>query len=234
MVMRVLAIGAHPDDLEIFCYGLLASLKSAGHELILAVATDGAAGVIAGKEEGDALAQIRADETITALSALGRPELLGLADGKLAIQHGAAEAVDTLIRQTQPKLIITHDMSDYHPDHRALSAFVTASAGFGCPVLFSEPLMGVGFLPDYFVDITDHHDAKQTAILAHHSQRPERFAAAAKLMNRYRAAQCNAPEGCYAESYRTDSRFPFADIRAMLPPPPAYRRFYDAGSDGFI
>ena len=74
--MRVLAIGAHPDDLEIFCYGLLASLKSTGHELILAVATDGAAGVIAGKE-GDALVQIRADETITALSALGRPELLG-------------------------------------------------------------------------------------------------------------------------------------------------------------
>ncbi len=234
MVMRVLAIGAHPDDLEIFCYGLLASLKSAGHELALAVATDGAAGVIAGKEKGSALAQIRADETIAALAPLGRPELLGLSDGQLATQHGAAEAVDSLIRQTKPELIITHDSADYHPDHRALSGFVSASAGFGCPVLYAEPLMGVGFLPDYYVDITEHNDAKQQAILAHHSQRPERFAAAASLMNRYRAAQCNAPDGYYAESYRTASRFPFADIRAMLPPPPAYRRFYDSGSDGFI
>jgi len=232
--MRVLAIGAHPDDLEIFCYGLLASLKSDGHELALSVATDGAAGVIAGRQSGSALADIRAQETKEGLSALGTPILLGLADGQLATQHGAAEAFDSLIKQTKPDLIITHDGADYHPDHRALSHFVTASAGFGCPVLYAEPLMGVGFMPDYYVDITAHAEAKQQAILAHHSQRPERFAAAARLMNRYRAAQCNAPEGCYAESYRYVARFPFADIRAMLPPPPAYRRFYDKDSDGFI
>ena len=44
--MRILALGAHPDDLEIFCYGLLAACKSRGDELHLAVATDGAAGVV--------------------------------------------------------------------------------------------------------------------------------------------------------------------------------------------
>ena len=42
--MRILAMGAHPDDLEIFCYGLLAACKDRGDELHLAVATDGAAG----------------------------------------------------------------------------------------------------------------------------------------------------------------------------------------------
>ena len=41
--MRILAMGAHPDDLEIFCYGLLAACKDRGDELHLAVATDGAA-----------------------------------------------------------------------------------------------------------------------------------------------------------------------------------------------
>ncbi len=232
--MRILGIGAHPDDLEIFCYGLLASLKSDGHELILSVATDGAAGVIAGMQSGSALADIRANETNTGLSALATPLLLGLSDGQLATQHGAAEAIDQLIKEVQPELVITHDGADYHPDHRALSKFVTASAGFGCSILYAEPLMGVGFLPDYYVDITQHFAAKQTAILAHHSQRPERFAEAAKLMNRYRAAQCNAPDGCYAECYRYEGRFPFADIRAVLPPPPVYRRFYDTDSDGFI
>ena len=80
--MRILAIGAHPDDLEIFCYGLLAACKSRGDELHLAVATDGAAGTVAGRD--DRLAVRRADETRTALTALGVPVLLGLPDGAAA------------------------------------------------------------------------------------------------------------------------------------------------------
>ena len=48
--MRILAMGAHPDDLEIFCYGLLAACKDRGDELHLAVATDGAAGAVAGQD----------------------------------------------------------------------------------------------------------------------------------------------------------------------------------------
>ena len=56
--MRILAMGAHPDDLEIFCYGLLAACKDRGDELHLAVATDGAAGAVAG--EDNTLAERRA------------------------------------------------------------------------------------------------------------------------------------------------------------------------------
>jgi LmbE family N-acetylglucosaminyl deacetylase len=115
-----------------------------------------------------------------------------------------------------------------------LSHFVTDAVGFTCPVLFAETLMGVGFTPDFYVDITPFFDDKQAAIMAHDSQEPERFAAASALMNRYRAAQCNAPDGHYAEAYRMAARFPFADIREMLPAPPAYRPFYVTGSDALI
>ena len=66
--MRILAMGAHPDDLEIFCYGLLAACKDRGDELHLAVATDGAAGAVAGQD--NALAERRAAETKLALSLL--------------------------------------------------------------------------------------------------------------------------------------------------------------------
>ncbi len=94
--------------------------------------------------------------------------------------------------------------------------------------------MGVGFSPEIYVDISDHFAAKQKAILAHKSQQPERFAEATALHNRFRAAQCNAPAGCYAECYRTNPRFPFADIRAFLPAAPVYRPFYTKAGDGLI
>ena len=94
--------------------------------------------------------------------------------------------------------------------------------------------MGVGFTPDYYVEITQYFTAKQNAIMAHTSQNPDRFVAATQIVNRFRAAQCNAPDGHYAEAYRIDSRFPFADIRALLPSPPPYRPFYVPGSDALI
>ena len=94
--------------------------------------------------------------------------------------------------------------------------------------------MGVGFVPDYYVDITNWQAEKRGAILAHTSQMPERFADGAALLNRFRAAQCNAPEGHYAEAYRSAVRFPFSDIRAMIPPPPPYRPYYVSSAEGFL
>lgn len=230
--MRILAIGAHPDDLEIFCYGLLAAFKARGDELCLAVATDGAAGTVAGQD--DSLAKRRAEETTTALLKLGAPELLGLPDGALATVANGRKVIAEHIRRVAPDLIVTHDPTDYHTDHRVLSSLITELAGFSCAVLYADTLMGVGFTPQFYVDITAWQAEKQAAILAHESQVPQRFADGAALLNRFRAAQCNAPDGHYAEAYRTSARFPFADIRGLLPAAPPYRPFYVPGSDAFL
>ena len=230
--MRILALGAHPDDLEIYCYGLLAACKSRGDELHLAVATDGAAGVVSGRD--DSLAERRAAETKSALSPLATPSMLGLPDGALSGTAGGRQVVHDHITNVSPDLIITHAPEDYHTDHRALSSWVTELAGFSCPVLYADTLMGVGFVPEYYVDITIWQAEKRSAILAHTSQMPERFSNGAALLNRFRAAQCNAPDGHYAEAYRSAPRFPFADIRAILPPPPPYRPFYVPGAEGFL
>jgi len=229
--MKIMAIGAHPDDIEIFMYGFLAAAGARGDNLHLAVATDGAAG---GAESGPALAAQRAAEARTGLAGLGAVTLLDLPDGGLAVAPDASAKITDYIRGTAPDLIITHAPEDYHPDHRALSKFVTDAAGFICPVLFCDTLMGVGFAPDYYVDITPYFSAKQTAIMAHTSQQPDRFAAATAIVNRFRAAQCNAPDGHYAEAYRTDNRFPFSDVRSLLPPAPPHRPFYVPGSDALI
>ena len=229
--MKIVGIGAHPDDVEIFFYGFLAACKARGDDISIGVATDGAAG---GDNPGAELAATRAKETANALGALAPPMLLGLPDGGLVDEAGAREVIGAYLRDCEPDLVVTHAPDDYHPDHRALSHYVTDAVGFTCPILFAETLMGVGFTPDFYVDITPFFAAKQAAIMAHDSQEPERFAAAIALMNRFRAAQCNAPDGHYAEAYRMASRFPFTDIREMLPAAPAYRPFYVTGSDALI
>ena len=94
--------------------------------------------------------------------------------------------------------------------------------------------MGVDFVPEYYVEITPHFKLKKDAILQHKSQNPERFLQATILLNRFRSAQCNAPIGNYAESFRQEKRYPFSDIRSLLPPAPKIYPFYKKNSKSFI
>ena len=232
---HITAIAAHPDDIEIFMYGLLAACKARGDTLSLLVATDGAAGHdAAGAATGAELAKKRAAECQQALAPLATPTMLGLADGKLAMADKAFATIQHAIRTTPTDLVVTHAAHDYHPDHRALARLVVDAIGFRCPVLYADTLMGVGFAPQFYVDITAYMADKEKAIMAHASQDPKRFVVATRLHNRFRAAQMNAPDGHYAECYCSDAGFPFADIRALLPPPPPMRPFYVVGSDGLI
>ena len=233
-MLKIVAIGAHPDDIEIFMYGFLGACRNRGDNLSLIVATDGAAGTVAGGSGGAELALMRAAETKQGLSALGEPTLLNLPDGKLAQTPSAAAIICESIAQAEPDLIITHAPEDYHPDHRALAAMVADAGSFNAPLLFADTLMGVGFMPEFYVDTTTLASEKKTAIMAHKSQHPERFARAAAIADRFRAAQCNAPDDHRAEAFRLARRFPFADIRAMLPPPPPLRPFYTGASDALI
>ena len=230
-MLKITALGAHPDDIEIFMYGFLAAAQERGDHLTLFVATDGAKG---GDNSAGNLASIREKEAIAGLAMLGMPHFLNLPDGGLEHAPGAGQLIADEITKAAPDLIITHAPHDYHPDHRALSHYVNAAAGFRCPVLFADTLMGVNFQPDYYVDITRHIDAKASAIMAHKSQMPHRFTEAMRITNRFRAAQCNAPADHYAEAYSLQSRFPFADIRELLPPPPPLRPFYVPNSDALI
>ena len=229
--MKILAIGAHPDDIEIFMYGFLAICKNRGDQIIMAIATDGAAGNVLSSK---ALKETRRKETLNGLKKLGVPVFLDLPDGQLSFTSNAQSVINEFVKETNPNLIITHSSKDYHPDHRALCKLVTEAAGFKSPIIFSDTLMGVNFLPDIYVDITPYFIDKKDAILCHKSQRPQKFVTAVKIWNSFRAAQCNAPEDFYAESYRINKTFPFSDIRSILPVTVQLRPFYSKESDGLI
>ncbi len=228
--MNVLAIGAHPDDIEIFMFGLLASCAARGDRIDYVIATDGARG---GKGDPAALSAQRKAEAQAAADLLGaRLHLLELADGELLADLALLRGLKAVIAATAPDFIVTHAANDYHGDHRALSEGVRIAASFAAPVVYCDTLRGVGFAPTHYVDITDHVEAKDRAIRCHASQDPERFVTASRRLSAFRASQANAPDGDHAEAYRFDPIFPFVDIRDLLPKAPRVRPVVNRESAG--
>ena len=210
--MNVLAITAHPDDAEIFMYGLLSILKQ-NHSLYVIIATDGSAG---GEIKASELAKLRSKEAIEGLKLLTKPIFLNYGDGKL-YEETKFKLLSEHIDKIQPDLVITHSKNDYHSDHRALSKATIQIIDFHCPILFCDTLLGVNFIPEFYIDITSEFNKKKQSILKHKSQSPERFLNAVEINNKFRAAQCNAPLGKYAEAYSSHKGFPHFNFYKILP-----------------
>lgn len=165
----VLAIGAHPDDLEWLCAGTLAKFARLGVKVSMAVATDGSAGhqVIPPRE----LAEIRQDEARKSAGVIGADFYwLGFHDEMIFENIETRLVFAELIRKAKPDLIITHPPVDYHPDHRVVSRLVfDASFTSGLkniqtetpfhpgvqPVAYLDTITGANFIPTDFVDISD-------------------------------------------------------------------------------
>jgi len=229
--MKVLAIGAHPDDIEIFMYGLLSIYKKEGHEVYTMIATDGAKG---GAIKGNKLVKERANEAISGLEKISLPIFLNLPDGELGEESEHRKIIKENILKIMPDLIVTHSENDYHADHKSLSLITKGAVSHYIPILYCDTLMGINFNPNYYVDITNYHRSKKEAVLKHKTQKPQRFVDLFELMNSYRAAQCNAPKGKYAEAYSFVPSFPFSDIREILPAPLKLRPFHIENQHGFL
>ncbi len=221
--MKILAVGAHPDDAEIYMFGTLLAAKARGDSIAIGIATDGSKG---GAGDPAILAGTRKAEAQAAAAIFdAEPRFLGFPDGALTADAQLVGALKLLITEVRPHLILTHAPNDYHGDHRALSEAVRIAASFSAPVLWADTMMGVGFAPTHYVDITAPFAEKARAILAHSSQDPERFVSMVERWNGFRGAQANSTG--YAEAFRFEPSYPFVDIRDLLPPAPLVRGVKD-------
>ena len=229
--MKILAIGAHPDDIEIYMFGLLMVFLNQGNDVYPLIATDGSLGTVSVKKN---LKIIRKKEAKISLKKFNKPIFLDEQDGSLSTSNLILCKLKKHISSISPDLIITHSHLDYHPDHRALSKYVKEGAGFNFPIIYADTLMGVNFNPKIYIDISQHIEEKLYAIMCHKSQNPEKFANATKLLNNFRAGQCNGDVNGYAEAYSFDNVFPFSDIRSLLPPAPKINTFYNNVNNSFL
>jgi LmbE family N-acetylglucosaminyl deacetylase len=125
--LRILAIGAHPDDCDIKAGGTAAKWCAGGHAVKLVSLCDGSAGHPT--QWGPPLAQRRRTEARAAGAAIGATyDVWDFPDGELQPGLEARRRVIRLIRTFQPDLLLTHRPTDYHPDHCAAGQLVQEAA----------------------------------------------------------------------------------------------------------
>lgn len=183
--MRVLAVAAHPDDLEQLCGGTLARFAAEGHTVTMCHVSRGDRGSFVHTMEE--IAAIRHQEAKAAASIIGAAHVtLGLSDGEVnsADPRQKDLAID-VIRRARPDVLITHHPSDYMPDHvETGKLFEEASFVATLPLYattepvhsivpaayYMDTLAGLGFQPTEYVDISDVIATKLASLSAHVSQ----------------------------------------------------------------
>jgi LmbE family N-acetylglucosaminyl deacetylase len=183
---RVLAIGAHPDDIEFGCGATLAKWADSGAEVHFLVCTDGSKGTWDHAADLAELVTTREEEQRLAAKVLGAAGLsfLRRVDGELVADDAARSAASLAIRRHRPDVVLSHDPwlpYRLHPDHQAAGHLaVHAVVAARDPHFFPEhglaphrPATLLLFEParvDHLERVHDHLDRKTDALLAHRSQ----------------------------------------------------------------
>lgn len=232
--MKILAVGAHPDDVEICCFGTLARCVQRGDSVVVCSVTNGNQGHA--EIEPERLRLVRMAEGARAA------QVIGASYTTLDVDDMVLDDTDTslrlrftqMIRTIKPDVIITHEIEDYHPDHVA-----TARLVFHCltqallphvrtdspaieksPILYHMDKVGGGlFVPTEFVDVTETFEMKAEALICHTSQvdflkksSDMNLLHGIEVLAEYRGLQC----GCrYAEAFRISDRKPVISYRVL-------------------
>ena len=160
---RVLAIGAHPDDVEIGVGGTLSAHSRRGDDVTILTLSCG--------ESGGQPEQRRA-EARRAAATLGADLVHGsLPDTRIAPHGETIELIEQVVRHVQPTIVYTHSSHDVHQDHRAAhQASLVACRAVPTLLCYQAPSATVDFAPQRFVTVDADIDRKLAAIAAYRSQ----------------------------------------------------------------
>jgi LmbE family N-acetylglucosaminyl deacetylase/CheY-like chemotaxis protein len=159
----VLAVGAHPDDVEIGVGGILLRHRSEGDSVTVLTLTGGEQG---GQKSDRVL------ESERAAGILGARLITGdLRDASISEGQETIRLIEDAISEVRPTTIYTHTVHDGHQDHRAVyRATIVAARGVPNLYCYQAPSTNIDFRPSVFVDVGEYLDRKIEAIGAFHSQ----------------------------------------------------------------
>lgn len=161
--MKIIAIGAHPDDLEYGCGGALYKFSKTKHQLNLLVMTRGDMG---GAPELRQKEQERSARLLNAKLFWGR-----FLDTQIPLEKATINTIEFFIKKIEPDLIFAPFPNDTHQDHRTVSQATTTAARYVRNVLFYEVPTTVDFSPaSVFVNISSVLDKKMQLLKSHKSQ----------------------------------------------------------------
>lgn len=194
MEHTIVAIHAHPDDIEFLAAGTLAGLSRRGIRVILATMTAGDCGTVA--QDAEEISQIRVREAANSAALVGaRYYCLGFKDMAIFSDDPSRRRLTEFLRAIRPTIVITSSPEDYMADHEATAilvrdaCFAAALPNFATrhptpatplpdiPALyFMDPIGGVDryqreVIPDFVVDIEENFDLKIAMLMEHKSQK---------------------------------------------------------------
>jgi LmbE family N-acetylglucosaminyl deacetylase len=162
--MKVLAVGAHPDDVELGCGATLALFKKKRHKIYVLVLTRGEA-------SGDP--KEREKECRLSAKTIGVDEILfgNLQDTKITDGLETIMKIENVIDSVKPDIVFAHSSKDGHQDHRnAGLASLSAARYVKTVLLYESPAAFTEFRPHVFVDVASTFDIKLEALKAFGSQ----------------------------------------------------------------
>ena len=217
--MNVLAIGSHPDDIEVCCAGTLLKYRRAGHRVFLALTTSGNIGsnLIEGREN---IARTREAEQLEAAKFYDAPvRFLRHDDEGLQDSPGLRRELIDAIRWADPQVIFTNYPGDPSTDHNVTGTVVSRvmlslpgkNVPAGEPPIARKPSLfywdtgaGINFQPEAYVDISGEMETKLQALACHQSQQAwmdtfqiHNFADHVRILSEWRGLQagCRCAEG---------------------------------------
>ena len=161
--MKILALGAHPDDIEYGCGGTFLKFARKGMDIYFMVLTKGEFG-------GDP--ETREKEQEEAMKLLGVKKIFwgGYTDTELPSERIVITKIDEVIEEVKPDEVYVNYIEDIHQDHRMLAECTLAATRYVKRVFFYEDYTSINFEPDIFVDIEDILEEKQKLIEVYSSQ----------------------------------------------------------------
>jgi LmbE family N-acetylglucosaminyl deacetylase len=188
--MVVLAVGAHPDDVEFGCFGTLARMASS-EKICLLVLTRG---------EITARATLRVSESRKSASMLGAAiRILPHPDGELRQTGETVREVRNEIKRTGASTVFCPHINDTHQDHVAAGKIVMSSWKYVNRILLYETPTTTDFQPNVYCDITKTFGLKRRALELFESQgaRPYLDTSQVRGLAEYRAWQCNRSKALF-------------------------------------
>jgi len=228
-----MAFGAHPDDIEFLCAGTLAKYAQAGHDVAIAVATNGNVG--SATHSKSEIAAIREKEARAAAAIIGAEFFwLNYNDEFLFnCEEVRLHFIET-VRKFRPDIIICPDKdADYHPDHTTTGQIIwDTHVMYTVPnietdsppmkkipeIVFMDTSAGINFHPEFYVDISEQWETKAAMIACHVSQEAwmiDQYGVSCVEFGQTHARFRGFQAGCkYAEAFRKPKFFPCSTTKS--------------------
>jgi LmbE family N-acetylglucosaminyl deacetylase len=161
--MNVLAIGAHPDDIEYGCAGMLTKYAERGHDVYLFVASDGGMG-------GRGAVRRREQKHSAVIMGARKVFWGGYRDTEIPLNRELVACLESVIKKVKPRMIFVQYWDDTHQDHRNLAQGTMSATRYVPNFLFYEGPTTQNFTPNCYTDVEKVLDKKLACLEAHRSQ----------------------------------------------------------------